>query len=522
MSITSLYSRLKALASRIPTVLITVIVLALMLILVLNIYRYRQNQAQIKIDLAAYTTPRGVIYDSNDIVLAENTVAYEIWAEVHRIKEIPFELLYEMRTSLGLKLANAESRIKRAQFDRHPYRTIILERNIPAKQVELISQTLAGSTHDGIFLHEVPARDYPKPYLAPEVIGIAGDQQHGLSGIEYALDSHLSEGNYLQLTLDSAIQQNLKIAINKLIAATQATSARAMIVRRDGAIVAMAQYPTFNPKDKSTIDARSINSSITRDVYEPGRVITPLIWAAAIDQQLIAKDDYYDTNNGVWRYKNKIYRDAAPCSHALSSTEAIRTHSNIAAAKVALKVGADNLYRILRSWGIGYKTGIELQGESAGLLSCARSWSEITLTQLAIGYESAWTVAQIARAYTGVVNDGLMPPLRLLKQQTDKKSTRVLKPATASWLISVLDEGQLGYNAIRQINSSAMMAREGHYRDNEITQTHIGFFPANVPQFTVVIQLERPTRLRPHFGNSQRIIAPVYDVLVNKIKLRKS
>ncbi len=516
MNILALYSRLKVLVFRTPKTLVVVIVIALTLAFVLHIYKFRQIQAQIKIDLAAPTTPRGLIYDSNNLVLAENTVAYEIWAEVHRIKKIPFELFYEMRTSFGLKLANAESRIKRAQFDRHPYRTIILERNIPAKQVELISQTLLRFTHTGIFLHEVPARDYPQPQLAPEVIGIAGDKQHGLSGIEYALDSHLSEGNYLQLTLDSVIQQNLKIAIGKLITSTKSTSARAMIVRRDGAIVAMAQYPTFDPENKDTIDGTSINSSITRDVYEPGRVITPLIWAAAIDQQLIAKDDYYDTNNGIWRYKNKTYRDAAPCSHALSTKEAIATNSNIATAKVAIKVGADNLYKILRSWGIGYKTGIELQGESIGLLSCARSWSETTLTQLAIGYESAWTVAQIARAYTAIANGGVMPPLMLIEQQSDKESTHVIKPATASWLISVLDEGQQGYNAIRQLNSSVMIAREGHYRDNEITQTHIGFFPANVPQFTVVIQLERPTRLRPHFGHSQRIIAPVYDALANK------
>lgn len=475
--------------------------------------RFSENKTAEK--SAGQIPARGKIIDSNGKLLVSNSVAYDIRAEVHQIKAIPSDLFEKIRKTCTIDLKDAEQRIERAQKDDHPYRTITIEKKLSDIQVQEIKKEFPQIEQPGIYFHEVPSRYVHYPQLAPEVLGLAGDEQQGLSGIEYSRNRHLSSGNDIQLTLNSSMQRSLKNALHNIVVTSSPVAARALVIKKDGSVIAMAQFPTFNPENPETINSHSINSAVVGDLYEPGGVLMPLVLAAALDKKLISKEDTFDTKNGRWKYKGVTLYDAFSFRKPLHLEEVIVNRSQIAAAQAALRVGPEKMYEIMRMWGVGSKSGIELEGESIGLLERTERWSGITLTRLPLGQESAWNIAQIARAYTGVVNNGLMPNLTLLKQDKvpDKEPVRVLAPECAEWLLGLFKTAQCGEQKIRFLNSTSMIAEHGKYSKDKVTQTHIGFYPLDNPEYTIVLQSEKPQIKAPHFGSDTEMLLPVYDTL---------
>jgi cell division protein FtsI/penicillin-binding protein 2 len=385
-------------------------------------------------------------------------------------------------------------------------------------------------------------RYYPEGAVAPDVVGVVGDEGKGLSGLEWRCDRLLAgepgqvlefvtgggmvenappsrelvaphPGGGLLLALNAHMQQVVRHHLHAGMVASGAQWGFAILLDpRTGEILALHEEPDFDPLAPGNPPAELLKTACVTDQFEPGSTFKIVAFAAALDGGSISPSDTIYCNNGLRVLGSAKIRDHHPYGY-LSAAGVLSHSSNIGTGRIAERVGWEGFNRMAQDLGFGQASGIDLGGEAAGMLPhpLDEHWSERSLITAAYGQEVACTGVQLAMAFAAIANDGvLMRPL-LVKAELDaggriaqrcrpQAVRRAMSPETAhtlrELLRGVVTEGTgraaeipwfppAGKTGTAQVIDS----RTGAYAPGEHVLSFAGFAPHDDPRVTCVVAL---------------------------------
>ena len=244
-------------------------------------------------------------------------------------------------------------------------------------------------------------------------------RRRGMSPNEDVL---LGWGQNLVLTIDENIQFMAERALDHAMEKTHALNGTVVVQDvHTGEILALAMRPAFNPNMARKTDPALLKNHAVSDAYEPGSVFKLMTYSAALEEKVAKPDDMIDCQGGQITLAGRvIHDDVGEHYHVIPVHEALEHSSDVAAVKLALKVGPDKFYEYMRSFGFGSKSGAELPGETRGLLRPVKKWSGSSIGSLAIGQEVAVTPLQMVSMVSTIANGGVyLPPHVLMAGQFD-------------------------------------------------------------------------------------------------------
>ncbi len=298
----------------------------------------------------------------------------------------------------------------------------------------------------GIYFQKEFQRFYPDSETAAQVLGYVGVDDNGLGGMEQKFDSRLhgepgrmyaavdarrhvmgstehepEPGANLVLTLDENIQFMAEKALDAAMARTHADTGTVVIQDvHTGEILALAVRPTFNPNDFRHTTPALLKDHAVSDVYEPGSTFKLVTYAAALDQHIVKPDDMIDCQGGAITFNGRtIHDDKSDHYGVIPVHEALEHSSDVAAVKLALRMGPDHFYDYIHNFGFGVRSGLELPGETRGLLRIPAHWGATSIGSIAMGQEIAVTPLQLVSMVSTIANGGIyLPPHILMTTQT--------------------------------------------------------------------------------------------------------
>ena len=493
---------------------------------------------------------RGGIYDCNgkQYPMAVSLPARLFYLDPKSVKKEHDVGQIARTVSQHLGLPEAEVQ---AQFRRTDSRYIKLGYSLDDRVFEALSDPL---TISGVGAEEMVIRRYPQGRRMSHVLGFVNNMGVGGAGIEQQYNRYLTgtpgliegekdagrreifsrrkvyvppiAGSDIYLTLDHRIQFEVERAIQEVVEKFDALSGWAIVQHvRTGKILAMASFPDFEPENytETTLDVWRNNALAI--VYEPGSIMKAVTVAALLNERLATPSTEFEVGEGVWFYAGKPLRDHVYGRVTVST--ALKKSSNIACAKMGLRLGAQRLENYLRAFNFGSKLGIELPGEENGILARAKDWDKLKPTRIPIGQGIAVTGLQMINAYSTLANDGRMmrpylvdrivsPSGETVFQARPEVIGRPVRPdvarAVREMLTGVTEEGGTGKRAavpgfsIGGKTGTAQKAVPGGYSSTDYYASFVGFVPAGEPVFSVLVSVERP---RPqHTGGF--VSAPVF------------
>lgn len=411
----------------------------------------------------------------------------------------------------------------------------------------------------GIFSRKELKRYYPNDSLAAHVLGFVGSEQNGLGGVEQFYNEKISgEGGkvYLErdaerrvfesyevqpnpgqtvvLTIDQTIQYRTEQALSAAVERAHAKSGTAIVMDpQTGEILALANAPSFDPNEptKDSADAR-VNSAL-QNTYEPGSTFKIVAYSAAIEKGLVTPEDKIDCQMGQITVAGRLIHDGHSYG-VLTVADALAKSSNVGAIKLGLMVGNDSMYEYMKRLGFGTRTGIDLTGESPGILRSLNRWQPSSIGSLAIGQEIGVTPLQMATAYCVLANDGMLVKPHVVRElrapdgailfQAKPETRRALKPETTQALRNMLEgvtlrgtarKAQLdGYTAAGKTGTAQKVDPRTHaYSATKYIGSFVGFAPVKNPAVVIIVVIDEPQGAY-HGGD---VAAPVFREIAEQI-----
>lgn len=482
------------------------------------------------------TARRGTIEDTRGNALALSAAAYIVTANPQLVTD---EAAFAHVLAPVLN-ADEDSMIRRLQNKK--LASVILKRQVPRETVDLIREWKAGELQAllrGVTFDEDSRRWYPKGQFLSQVLGLTNVDSVGQSGLESAYESLLrgKEGSLrtevdarsrllpdgktaytppqagctLRLTIDSTLQGIVEKAMRECLAVNSAASVQCIVMDvNTGAILAMCMKPDYDPNDPPRNDVEALTElmriTVITDVYEPGSTFKMLTCSAALDSGAARLTDTFNCSGSI-----TVDGDRIRCwknSHGHQDlAEALANSCNPAFVTLALRMGTDTFYSYLRSFGLGVKTGIDLPGESPGLLINSRQVKNVDLARIGFGQSVALTPLQLITAACAVVNGGRLMKPYMVKEVLDASGRvidRTLPTVTANpisaetsatmreLLENVVENGG-GKNAsisgyrIGGKTGTAQVYKNGKVVSNVHIGSFLGFAPINAPQIAVLV-----------------------------------
>jgi cell division protein FtsI (penicillin-binding protein 3) len=293
----------------------------------------------------------------------------------------------------------------------------------------------------GVYFQKEFQRFYPDNQIAAQVLGYVGLDDNGLGGLEGKYDSKLhgvpgkmfaamdarrhvlgsvaqepEPGQNLQLTIDENIQFMAERALDHNMERTHADNGTVVVQDvHTGQILALAIRPTFNPNQFRHTTPALLKNHAVSDVYEPGSTFKLVTYSAALESRVTTPDDMVDCQGGAITLNGRtIHDDKADHYHVIPVHKALEVSSDVAAVKLALKIGPDRFYKYIRDLGFGARTGTELPGETRGLLRPVNKWGSTSIGSIAIGQEVGVTPIQLVSMVSTIANGGVYLPPHIL------------------------------------------------------------------------------------------------------------
>jgi cell division protein FtsI (penicillin-binding protein 3) len=414
----------------------------------------------------------------------------------------------------------------------------------------------------GIYFQKESRRFYPKRELAAHVLGYVDMDEKGLGGIEYALDSDIrprpaklliladarrrsfqrsesralggDAGASVVLTLDEKIQY---IAQKELAAAVAQTGAQSgtIVVQNPGTgeLLAVANWPSFNPNSPGDSPAGSRMNRAVVAMYEPGSIFKIVTVAAAIEENLTRSEEVIDCQMGaIWISGHRI-RDHKPFG-LLTVSQVMAKSSDVGTIKLGLRLGASKFYEYIRAFGFGQPTGLELPGETRGLLRRVENWTPGSVGSISMGQEVGVNAVQMVAAFSAIANGGLLYRPRVVRElrapsgasipRVEIPPRRIISPMTAATLRLMLEgvvldgTGTLaklaGYTSGGKTGTAQKIdPATGSYSLRDHIASYVGFAPLNTPAVTILVTLDSPVG-QYHGGE---VAAPVFKRVAEQV-----
>ncbi|HMJ26317.1 MAG TPA: penicillin-binding protein, partial [Pyrinomonadaceae bacterium] len=413
----------------------------------------------------------------------------------------------------------------------------------------------------GIYSRKEPKRYYPNDSLAAHVLGFVGMEENGLGGVEQYYNEKIrgeagkvflerdgsserrifdsyevrpNPGQTVVLTIDQTIQYRTEQALSAAVERAHAKSGTAIVMDpRTGEILALANAPSFNPNQSQESPAEARVNGALQTIYEPGSTFKIVAYSAAIEKGLVKPEDKIDCQMGQITVAGRLIHDHKPFG-LLTIADALAQSSNVGAIKLGLLVGNDSMYEYMKRLGFGSRTGIDLTGESPGILRSLNRWQPASIGSLAIGQEIGVTPLQMATAYSVLANDGMLVKPHLVRElrspdgavmfQAKIETRRALKAETTAALRNMLEgvtlhgtarKAQLeGYTAAGKTGTAQKIDPKTHaYSATKYIGSFVGFAPVNNPAVVIIVVIDEPQGAY-HGGD---VAAPVFREIAEQI-----
>lgn len=487
---------------------------------------------------------RGVIYDRNGHPLALNVQTYSIFT-IPRNLDSNFTPLKELEAIVPeLDFERTRSRIG----ERSRFTWLARKISLNQEQVEAIENL------SGIHIEAVPKRLYPNNQLSAQILGFVGVDNVGLAGLEHRFDKELkgkptilryiidnrgrpvkfeshqveTGNNDVHLSIDKDIQfiaeKHLKAAVKKFDADSGGVG---VMHAHTGEILAMANYPSFDPNHPHLIPNSVHRLPFVTDPIEPGSTFKTFTIASALENNVAREDTNYYCERGQLRVGNHIIREAESnrSYEWLSVSEILKYSSNIGTTKIAFDLTYPKLKKTLLDFGFGERTGVELPGESRGIFLHQDNVSPLSLSNVSFGQGLATTGVQMLAAYAAVANGGYYVEPTIIRRNHDDEEVpkrRIISEQTAQtlqdMLVGAVESGtgrnaMVPYFTIAGKTSTAQRASPSGGYDGYIP----GFagFPVGVNDpFVIVVYIDNPKE-ESIYGN--RVAAPIFREIAQHI-----
>jgi cell division protein FtsI (penicillin-binding protein 3) len=394
---------------------------------------------------------RGVLYDRNLHELAMTVQADSIYAVPNEIDDNQ-AAAHALAALVHTDPDDAETTEDQivARLDKGKDFAWVARRVTPEAAAR-VRELIALQGIKGVYFQKEFERFYPDSEIAAQVLGYVGLDDNGLGGLEQKFEGQLhgvpgrmytavdarsrvlgstehepEPGRNLQLTIDENIQFLAERALDHAMERTQA--ANGTVVVQDvhtGQILALAIRPTFNPNQFRRTTPALLRNHAVSDVYEPGSTFKLVVYSAALEQGVTTPDDMIDCQGGQITIAGRVIHDDKSDHYGVITVhEALEHSSDVAAVKLALKLGPDRLYSFIRDFGFGSRPGTELPGETRGLLRPVSKWGSSSIGSIAIGQEVAVTPLQLVSMVSTIANGGIyLPPHVLMPGQAGTAAT---------------------------------------------------------------------------------------------------
>ncbi len=493
---------------------------------------------------------RGAIYDRHGAELAVSADVDSVYANpkrLHAMNQNPRTVARRLAEILDVDAERLESRLSSDRY------FVWIDRRVTPHEASRVRAL----DIPGIEITVESRRYYPNRHLAAHLLGFADIDGRGIEGVELAYEEQLRgadrrveairdrrghvvfademeddrsmQGQNVVLTIDKTIQH---IAERELALGVRTFEARGgSVVVMDpstGEILALANYPPFNPNEPSNHPTAHRRNRALVDRFEPGSTIKPFTMAAALAAGAVKPNQSINCENGVARIGGRRLHDAHPYEW-LTPTQILGHSSNIGTAKVALELGKQDLYRAFRRFGFGEPTGIGIPGETAGILRHYRRWYEIDTATVSFGQGMSVTNVQLATAMSAIANGGrLMQPILVSRltdghgatiQENKPKVRRQVVPRRIAKLVgqmltavtesggTAVEAGVDGYLVAGKTGTAQKADYvHGGYAKDKWLASFIGFLPAEEPAVVISVVIDEP--VIAHYGGT--VAGPVF------------
>jgi len=469
---------------------------------------------------------RGKITDRNGDMLAVSTPMKSIWAIPGDARAMPGQQKQQLAALLEMTVKELDGKLVSDKT------FVFVKRQVPPETADRI----AALKLPGIHQEKEYRRYYPTGDMTAHVVGFTGVDDKGLEGVELAFQNSLlghsgsrsvikdrrgqivedvgalkppMDGKDVRLALDSKIQY---LAYSQLKAAVETNNAKAggaiVIDARTGEILALANWPTYNPNNRQRLSGAQLRNRAITDTFEPGSVMKPFTAALALEKGKVRFDTVINTAPGRLTIGSATISD----SHAhglLTVAQIIQKSSNVGTAKIALGFSPQELWEMFDGVGFGQAPNLGFPGEVVGRLRPWKSWRPIEQATMSYGHGISVSLVQLARAYTVFARDGELIPLSLMRlEDTPVRGVRVFSPQTTREIRAMLEmavqpEGTApkarvaGYRVGGKTGTAYKV--EGGVYARKYVASFVGIAPISDPRLIVAVMIDEPSAAG-HFG----------------------
>ncbi|HEY7121279.1 MAG TPA: penicillin-binding protein 2 [Solirubrobacterales bacterium] len=482
---------------------------------------------------------RGRVLDRNGKVLASSEDAADVIATPYQVKNVGQTAL-KLHDLLGVPTTDLVSHLgnRNSGFE-------YLARKVDASTAAKIEKLDIA----GVSTVPTSRRLYPQGDLAAQVIGAVGTDNQGLTGLEHSENDVLggangeqdvvhdalgqplrmetvkpaSVGEDIQTTIDAAIQGKTEEALDQAAQQYGAKGASAIVMNPNtGEILAMANWPGFDPNDLQDATQNELENRATGFTYEPGSTFKAFTVASALSDHVVTPASSFYLPPEIHVYDRTIGEAHERGPVTLTTAQILAQSSNVGAITIGMKEGATRFSQWINRFGFGRPTGVTFPGEERGIVPELKDYSGSTMGNLPIGQGLSVTPMQIATAYSAIADGGILRKPTLIKsiggqpaeENTDPHrviSTRVARQLR-QMLEGVLEPGGTasqvsvpGY-VLAGKTGTAQKVENGTYSDTKYVASFVGFAPADHPKLLAAVIVDEPQYV--HVGGA--VAAPVF------------
>lgn len=508
---------------------------------------------------------RGSIFDRNGRALAMSLRVKTLYADPTEIADID-EAARNLSKALKIEPGPIAVQLKEAKEQKKRY--VPIARKLEEETVSRLNKALdLGDVrkpdlpnYAGLHWKDEQKRSYPQQNLAAHVVGLSNEDDEGVAGIEQSQDDLLhgaivkklqqrdrlgrvydeevaerSAPSDVVLTIDSAFQYMVEQALENGVKAADAKSGIAVVLSaKTGEVLALANYPTFDPNIVTEKSRGNITNHAVQSVYSPGSVFKLITYGTGLEKKLFTPNDTISSGNGTIEVADHVFKD----SHAVgtvSYSQALAHSSNVCAIKTAMSVGREDFAGMMQKMGFGEKTGIELPAETGGIVRPLAKWNGDSLASLSIGYEIGVSALQMTSAFATIANNGIRLRPRIIKEiraagqppqpTTQSEQTQVVTPETARNLRTMLKQVVMtGTGRRAQLNGYTAAGKTGTaWKFNSKSKTvdsskyissFIGMAPADDPEIVVGVVMDEP---KSGARDGGMVSAPVFREIAQRL-----
>lgn len=529
----------------------TLLIIYLFFIMVLDVGKYRARAKSQRV--GRIFSMRGDIYDRNGIKLATDKVYSDVYAHPSDYDHSPEELAKILAPILKMPKDTLLQKLKK------PGPVITLKKDIDRSTAKQIAKLHLRE----ISLGKKNTREYPQGTLAAHILGYYNFDADIANGIEYTAKDKLEhvintvkyqktrdgkiiydfttdpvatttnpKGEDVTLTIDAAIQHICEKEIEKMVKEKEAERGTVIVMNpKNGEILAYAVYPAFDPNNYKKATPQQLKNWTLTDVFPPGSTFKAITVASAMDLGKINENstvlDTGKTTIGKWEIKNYDY-DIHPYPGNITLEYLFEHSSNIGAINVAKTMSPSEFYGVLKKFGFGAKTGIDLPGESSGLLPYWTYWDQGILATMSYGYGTSVTAIQMISAVQAIANNGVRITPHVIKYSQEEYDNKihhiqVIKPETAQAITRLLAASVNNGRSVVKMDKYNVAAKTGTSRKPKeggsgytpyMYTSTIGYFPASDPQVLVYVMVDS-AKVGAIWGNT--VAGPVFHEVTTQI-----